>query len=424
MMGLGSQRTLQGSALFSDLSCLWWHITWKSNNPTATVEVQIAYCERPSSWDDEERLVEASKGFGEWIAGFAEDAVQRRAPVGDGECWTLAAEAIKYTNTTAQLTENNRLLTSIGRTHGHLIYAARVDQDQEQHGRWRGGDRVRAHGGGIRRGDIIEWRTAKCSEVGAPKGSYVTLGAPDHTGIVVDNAIVPDRLSKINREARENSLYSLLGVKSTSTSAEIRNAYLLAARKHHPDRGGEDKAYMQQLNHAHATLTNPQTRHLYDEELQNQRSTLSGRPNDSRVSDTVDLDAMEVIEDAEKLTFYHACRCGGGFYVNEDELVNSQVVISCSGCSERLRIVADQEAQEPTITDDPDQPKLAPWELGSISVIEQSAGQVPTRRTYDLSRESFTQGELWIYRPVWESELLGGSVKPLWPPSIPGWKQI
>ncbi|KDR73982.1 hypothetical protein GALMADRAFT_596422 [Galerina marginata CBS 339.88] len=41
---------------------------------------------------------------------------------------------------------------------------------------------------------------------------------------------------------------------------------------------------------------------------------------------------------------------------------------------------------------------LRPSDLGVIAVVEQSAGQMPQRREYDLS--CFEEGEMWIYRPI------------------------
>lgn len=429
-----------GAALFEDLSCLWWRVSWNAGSPASTAKVDAAYREPPAAWMDESRLAEASRGFADWIAGFAEMSEQNRTPVGDGECWTLAADAIKYTNSTAQLTEENRLLTSIGRTHGHLLFAGKADPVKGQCGRWRGGDRMRSNWGGIRRGDIVEWRTAKCRELNGAPGSYVTLGAPEHTAVIIDNAPVPERLSAIEKGGNRGTggdFYSLLGVKPSATQAEIRSAYLTRARMHHPDRhsAGHDDSHIQSLNEAHATLSDPSRRSEYDARLQSGRAGQGPQSNATRVSATIDLDSMEVKDgESDKLTFYHACRCGGGFYVDEDQLQQSKPIVGCSGCSERIRVVSGQEEGGPTAgqgeddngegDEEDDQPELAPWELGSITTIEQSAGQVPTRRTYDLGRDSFTQGEIWIYRPVWEKELLGGPVKPSWPPGLPGWQAL
>jgi len=50
---------------------------------------------------------------------------------------------------------------------------------------------------------------------------------------------------------------------------------------------------------------------------------------------------------------------------------------------------------------------LSPSDLGVIVVIEQSQGQLPERREYDLSR--LEEGEIWIYRPIGMKDYLGVS---------------
>ena len=57
--------------------------------------------------------------------------------------------------------------------------------------------------------------------------------------------------------------YDILGVDEDSTSADITKAYKNLAKKHHPDRGG-DQAKFQEINEAHDTLKNSQKRHDYD----------------------------------------------------------------------------------------------------------------------------------------------------------------
>ena len=70
---------------------------------------------------------------------------------------------------------------SIARTHGHLIYEGRAaDKGRTQAGRWRGGDDR------VRRGDIIEWRSAR---VGMGHGGWAILGDPEHTAVIVSDSV-------------------------------------------------------------------------------------------------------------------------------------------------------------------------------------------------------------------------------------------
>jgi hypothetical protein len=61
--------------------------------------------------------------------------------------------------------------------------------------------------------------------------------------------------------------YEVLGVSTTASAEEIKRAYRLQARKHHPDLSGADDATMQALNQAWATLGDPTRRQAYDRVL-------------------------------------------------------------------------------------------------------------------------------------------------------------
>jgi hypothetical protein len=58
---------------------------------------------------------------------------------------------------------------------------------------------------------------------------------------------------------------------------------------------------------------------------------------------------------------------------------------------------------------------LSPEQLGLLEVVEQSQGQAPQQRTYDLA--SMSEGEVWIYRPIGLEEYVGvpgGQLSPQW----------
>ncbi len=57
--------------------------------------------------------------------------------------------------------------------------------------------------------------------------------------------------------------YDVLGVNESSTSADITKAFKNLAKKHHPDRGGDESKF-KEINEAHDTLKDPQKRHDYD----------------------------------------------------------------------------------------------------------------------------------------------------------------
>lgn len=57
--------------------------------------------------------------------------------------------------------------------------------------------------------------------------------------------------------------YKLLGLQPTAEIEEIRRAFILHAKQHHPDAGGST-AVMQQLNQAYRTLTSSTAKAAYD----------------------------------------------------------------------------------------------------------------------------------------------------------------
>lgn len=61
--------------------------------------------------------------------------------------------------------------------------------------------------------------------------------------------------------------YDVLGVAPGADPSELREAYVRAARRHHPDVPGGDAARMRDVNAAWATLGDPIRRARYDESL-------------------------------------------------------------------------------------------------------------------------------------------------------------
>lgn len=60
-----------------------------------------------------------------------------------------------------------------------------------------------------------------------------------------------------------SDLYELLGVARDASTAEIKKAYRLRAREHHPDAGGDEELF-KEIGRAHEVLVDPQKRARYD----------------------------------------------------------------------------------------------------------------------------------------------------------------
>lgn len=130
-----------------------------------------------------EQLVEAHETYGETIALFAESFIGSGQFCARGECWDLANEGLNYFKDYDYIPKP---VPSLSRTHGHLIYEGKASNGgHDMVGRWRGGDDR------IRRGDIIEWRRARVGMKKGPyAGGYSTLGDPDHTAVIVSDAVL------------------------------------------------------------------------------------------------------------------------------------------------------------------------------------------------------------------------------------------
>lgn len=172
----GNEKTLNGIALFEDLSITWYHLTW---NDPRSVRREVRWSAPPSPWGGSELYV-ASSTYGDLVAEFAERAEASRTHVGRGECWDLANDGLREVGELAESSGGfAKPMPCVGRTHGHLLFSATAGQT----GVWRGGENA------IRRGDIVQWLSVKIKLVGQPNVT-MTLGQPDHTAIVVADTAV------------------------------------------------------------------------------------------------------------------------------------------------------------------------------------------------------------------------------------------
>lgn len=165
--------------MFSDMSACWYVVEWSKRNErdTSAARRKATALGRPEPMSRDE-LVSAHETYGETVAAFAESYEGTGQWCARGECWDLASEALKSFE---QWDYVPKPIPSLGLTHGHLIYEGKAwgKGRASTAGRWRGGDDR------IRRGDIVQWKTAK---IDLPHGTC-TLGDPDHTAVIVKDQI-------------------------------------------------------------------------------------------------------------------------------------------------------------------------------------------------------------------------------------------
>ncbi|KAK9459699.1 uncharacterized protein V1516DRAFT_628505, partial [Lipomyces oligophaga] len=146
-----------------DLSRTKFKIDCNRYDPSQVSAQRIDYPPptRPSDAD----LESAATAFGEPVARWCEANVGRQ--VGNGECWTLAHDALVSVGA----------LESMGYTHGVLIYKRCAGQLADPMGQNAEGTAAM-----VRRGDILQ---CKSTTFQFPGGGWKKAGNPDHTSVIV-----------------------------------------------------------------------------------------------------------------------------------------------------------------------------------------------------------------------------------------------
>lgn len=100
---------------------------------------------------------------------------------------------------------------------------------------------------------------------------------------------------------RKKDYYIILGVSRTESSSGIRDAFRRLAKKHHPDRAGQDSTrFFQEITETYGVLSDPDARRSYTENLRREeeresrsrRSSRGETHHGSRI-DAEDLDLFE-----------------------------------------------------------------------------------------------------------------------------------
>lgn len=148
-----------------DLSIVKYRLSWQSHDPLNTVSVERKELPAPPVLP-QTQLIQAHEQFGNGVAAWAEAMLGRQ--VGDGECWTLAKEAIDHSS-------HGYAMSPQGYTHGALVYHATG-----------GASAPIAYNDSIRRGDVLQFTSGRFETRNAQGQvtSTAIVGQPNHTSIV------------------------------------------------------------------------------------------------------------------------------------------------------------------------------------------------------------------------------------------------
>ncbi|KAG7904828.1 hypothetical protein KL907_003044 [Ogataea polymorpha] len=148
---------------YRDLSTIKLRFTWpKSGDPGSSAEHEMRFVPPPQA--TKAQLEEGASLYGDHVAGWTE--AHKGKKVGDGECWTLAHDALqrgcgKHAFVSSGLVHGALLSTITGKAGGPEIRKETVTDT-------------------IKRGDILQFST--CSFRYPNKALF--YGSPDHTAIV------------------------------------------------------------------------------------------------------------------------------------------------------------------------------------------------------------------------------------------------
>lgn len=143
----------------NDLSTLRLKLVWKSGSPQMYTE-EVSFIPPPTA--TKKLLTEGHEKYGEHVANWCE--VKEGTTVGNGECWTLAHDALEKAC-------GKYAFVSSGLNHGALLATYTST-----------GVTTPTVTDELRRGDILQFKTC----VFEYPNRTLTFGAPDHTAVVLD----------------------------------------------------------------------------------------------------------------------------------------------------------------------------------------------------------------------------------------------
>lgn len=160
-----SQTLIIAIRIAEDLAIVKYKLSWQNTDPQGTVRVERKEVPAPAPLP-QTQLIQAHEQFGNGVASWAEAMMNKQ--VGDGECWTLAKEAIDKSS-------HGFALSPQSYTHGALVYHATG-----------GAPAPIAYNDSIRRGDILQFTNGRFETRNAQGvvTGFSTVGMPNHTSVV------------------------------------------------------------------------------------------------------------------------------------------------------------------------------------------------------------------------------------------------
>jgi hypothetical protein len=169
--GSGGHLTWSYTAIFAirwttDLSRTFIRVTWNSTDPKRSVQARQKHLPPPAPLSSTD-LEKAAGLYGDAVVRFCELNLGRQ--VGNGECWTLAHDALVHVRDSV----NPRVMVSNGTIHGQCIYQR--DAGMIVSGRLED----------VRRGDVVQYLECKFERRQGGRIVYASsAGAPDHTSYI------------------------------------------------------------------------------------------------------------------------------------------------------------------------------------------------------------------------------------------------
>ncbi|KAM9994214.1 hypothetical protein ACTFIZ_005516 [Dictyostelium cf. discoideum] len=158
--------------------------------------------------------------------------------------------------------------------------------------------------------------------------------------------------SNNSNKCENKNYYEILKVSIDADIEEIKKSYRKLALLYHPDKLNKEENIEENINSFSNCLVNNTKdfndiqiawETLKDDLLRKQYDSLllEQKRQKYSVSDEIDLDDMEFIE--ENSEYIYSCRCGDHYIITEDQLSEGSDVVCCSGCSLSIKVIYQME---------------------------------------------------------------------------------